>query len=294
MSNYKFVQLSSTTISRLDELYTYVYGKKPASNHYRLKYATAFTGVEYIGFFAFEKNIPVAYYGVVPVLVSINGTPVLAAQSCDTMTHPDFRKKGLFTELATLTFELAKKEGIHFVFGFPNQNSYHGLVEKLEFTHLETMNRYTMSYSENLFKKLYRKYRNATVKKQRTLVSNILLEQGHDGVLYSQQYFDYKAYNRNFTVANPSGLLWINQSDALWIGAISSAKEEEIIEQFLFIEKSIKAKSATFIVSPDTLQDNLFRTILKPEKGFATTVKNLSNIHILDKLKFQFSDIDIF
>ncbi|MES2133973.1 MAG: GNAT family N-acetyltransferase, partial [Bacteroidota bacterium] len=157
MSNYTFIKLESENIKHLYTLFTAVYNKSCPKQYFDLKYATQYTGAEYIGFFAFENNIPVAYYGVVPTIISISRQRVLAAQSCDTMTHPAHTKKGLFTELAKRTFELAKQKGIHFVFGFPNQNSYPGFIKHLGFTHTETMNRYTISLSNTPFKLLYRK-----------------------------------------------------------------------------------------------------------------------------------------
>jgi len=61
----------------------------------------------------------------------INGKEGLASHSQDTMTHPDFRRQGIFEELANRTYQQAAKAGLQLAYGFPNRYSYPGLVSKL-------------------------------------------------------------------------------------------------------------------------------------------------------------------
>ncbi len=113
------------------------------SNEDRLaaKFATHAFGAEFVGYLAYPPSadgtiapgtVPAAYYGVFPVAVRFGDHVVLAAQSGDTMTHPDHRGKGLFIDLAKRTYATAREEGVQFVFGFPNENSYPGFSRKLE------------------------------------------------------------------------------------------------------------------------------------------------------------------
>src|SRR5205085_10256014 len=105
-----------------------------------IKYNTAYTSAEYVGYVAYNtQGIAVAYYGVVPCILQCGDEKILSAQSADTMTHPGFRYKGMFVELSNITFDLCKKSGIKIVFGFPNQNSYHGAVHKLGWKMTDTM-----------------------------------------------------------------------------------------------------------------------------------------------------------
>ena len=48
---------------------------------------------------------------------------LLAFQPCDTATHPDFRKQGLFRQLTQLALEEAQKQKASFIFNFPNPQS---------------------------------------------------------------------------------------------------------------------------------------------------------------------------
>lgn len=81
----------------------------------------------------------VGQYAVIPVAMSIAGKNVLGAQSVDTMTHPDYRRQGIFETLARKVYEQAHTDGIHIVYGFPNQSSYPGFVEKLNWFDITTV-----------------------------------------------------------------------------------------------------------------------------------------------------------
>jgi len=63
--------------------------------------------------------MPVAYYGVMPCFIQYKGEIILSAQSGDTMTHPQYRHKGLFVELSKITFQLCRAAGVKTHFGFP-------------------------------------------------------------------------------------------------------------------------------------------------------------------------------
>ncbi len=100
-------------------------------------------GVDHVGFLAFHATTgeAAAFYGIFPCFVEIDGKRILAAQSGSTMTHPDHRRRNLFVLTAEKTYELARSEGIAFVYGMPNQFSYRGLM-KLGWTHLDDAIRY--------------------------------------------------------------------------------------------------------------------------------------------------------
>ncbi len=295
MSNYNIVKLNAENINGLYILFEAVYQKKCAKHYFDLKYNTSYTGAEYIGFLAFEGEIPIAYYGVVPIIVSINKQLVLAAQSCDTMTHPNHRKKGLFVTLAKQTFELAKKQGIHFVFGFPNQNSYPGFIQKLGFTHAETLNRFSFQFTNTPYKLLYRKLGLIHFKKKNDTINNSLVEEGYDGVVYSKNYINYKkSYSQNLIVQENETSFWINVSKGGWIGGLSPFKKEIVQQLIKTIQNLTNTSSITFMVSPQNQLNAALSKLVKPEPGFAVIIKNLSGTYNTGNLKFQFTDIDIF
>lgn len=85
------------------------------------------------GFDAREGDQLAAHYVCVPARVRIEGRPVRVLLSLNTATHPRFQGQGLFTRLATLTYEAAAAAGYDGVYGVANGNSTPGFVRKLGF-----------------------------------------------------------------------------------------------------------------------------------------------------------------
>ena len=74
----------------------------------------------------------VGQYVIIPMRLKIRGRDVLGSLSLDTITHPDYRRQGMFEVLARHTYESAGRRGLHITFGVPNELSYPGFVRKLE------------------------------------------------------------------------------------------------------------------------------------------------------------------
>ncbi len=75
------------------------------------------------------------FYTAWPVRLRLGKETVLGAQSMDTMTHPDYRGRGLFIKLAQACYDLAASKGYEVFYGFPNQNSYSGFIRRLNWDH---------------------------------------------------------------------------------------------------------------------------------------------------------------
>lgn len=74
----------------------------------------------------------VGQYAAVPTRFLVGGAERTFAMSCDTMTHPDYQKQGIFVTLAReLYAEIAARHGVTTVWGFPNDASHPGFVGKL-------------------------------------------------------------------------------------------------------------------------------------------------------------------
>jgi len=91
-----------------------------------------------VGYDAITKDGKLAaHYVTIPVTYQREGTPARYLLSLNTATHPHHQGKGLFTQLATKTFESASALGFEAVVGIANQNSTPGFIGKLGF-HLVT------------------------------------------------------------------------------------------------------------------------------------------------------------
>ncbi len=85
---------------------------------------------------AADREKIVGQYAVIPMRLQIQGRPVTATLSLDTMTHPDYRRQGMFETLATELYAELDKAGVPIIYGFPNDNSLGGFVKKLQWTHI--------------------------------------------------------------------------------------------------------------------------------------------------------------
>ena len=73
----------------------------------------------------------VGQYMLLPTPLRLGKQRILGAQSLDTMTHPDYRGQGMFTLLANESFSIALTRGVEALYGFPNENSLHGFIRRL-------------------------------------------------------------------------------------------------------------------------------------------------------------------
>ena len=96
---------------------------------------------------AFAGEQMAAFYGIVPVRMRVDGKDMVAAQSLDSMTHPDFQRRGLFAKLG----QLAYRETCHdipLVFGFPNENALPPRVMRLGWMLLRPVPRFGLILRE--------------------------------------------------------------------------------------------------------------------------------------------------
>ncbi|QQR87486.1 MAG: GNAT family N-acetyltransferase [Flavobacteriales bacterium] len=132
---YTTVRLSEKHYPKLVELYARCFGVRLSLSEIKNKYDTSSFGARDLGYLALSADgSAAAYYGVFATKVQYQGVVRTVAQSGDTMTAPDHQRKGLFVRLARATYELAQREQVDFVFGFPNENSLPGFRDKLGWT----------------------------------------------------------------------------------------------------------------------------------------------------------------
>jgi hypothetical protein len=106
------------------------FGMNVDIEYFRWKYTLNPAG-SFIGFVAMEdatKEIG-AYYGVIPQFFQLNGVQRTVFQSCDTMTHSNHRRRGLFRLLANRCYDHLRVENKFFVIGFGGGQSTPGFLQ---------------------------------------------------------------------------------------------------------------------------------------------------------------------
>jgi hypothetical protein len=309
-SEYTIERLSNNNLANVEKLHTAVYGKAPGPNFFFMKYNTSFAGVKHVGFIAYNNHhIPIAFYAVIPCFIRFDDKIMLSAQSADTMTHPQYRNKGLFVELALLTFQLCLNSGILFLFGFPNQNSLPGFINKLGWQRVKNMDCFiirTAIFSwERLFNKfppsknLYNRYQQGLFKKYllpQQGITNSVFNDGDAGVYRDHHYLQYKTYTNNQVIKIGNSTLWIKISNVLLIGDISviPGEFEDMMYKLKKLARNMGIKEIHFHASPGTALHALFSRDFNSKPSFPVIFKDLEGGTPVDKIKFTSADIDTF
>jgi hypothetical protein len=294
---YWLFKASANTSATLDEFY--------------LKYNTVYTGVSHIGYLAYAENgRPAAFYGVIPVLALINNKPVVIAQSADTLTHPDHQRKGLFVRLAQMTYELAKAEGINFIFGFPNENSYPGFVNKLNWGHPCNLQKFEFKVPMLPFSQLFRKNRflitvyQAWVnfiliffKKEKNGFPNPNISERNYGIYRNEDYFKYKKYSVKHVIKIKNAQAWLRFDGSLKIGDIWLNDYQElsmIMTRLKMIAFFTGVQKIQYQCSPESACFPVFSKLTAPSEALPIIFLNLNDKYNPEKLVFSFADADTF
>ncbi|WP_290538037.1 GNAT family N-acetyltransferase [Alcanivorax sp.] len=126
------VPLALSDLELVRRLHFEIYGWTKNKDEFESMYVDSQGDLKAVGYLAKnERGEAAAYYGVFLCDLRVDGKFFFSAQSGDTMTHPDFQGKGLFTKLALKTYDKVRELGVDFVYGFPNESSYPGFKRKL-------------------------------------------------------------------------------------------------------------------------------------------------------------------
>ncbi|KAA1244138.1 GNAT family N-acetyltransferase [Aquimarina sp. RZ0] len=308
---FRIEKLTETNIKDLKTIYKVVFGNKVSDNFVFQKFDTSYLGLKYFGHLAYHHDKPIAFHGAIPVMMRYNDQTEIAAQYGDAMTFPEYTGKGLFTKLGKLTDIQLQQAGIKFVWGFPNQNSEYGYINKLDWKYVERMQGFKIKTSNIPIEKIARKvnFTNQVFEKHLAQVfAKHQTKQILKGSVYDQgnitstsrniEYYKYKSFADNFIVRIEECLFWIKIKNGLLIGDIEIPSEEQF-QKGLKGLKDIAAKNGIgeiiFQSSPDTLITQLMeKQNIEQFESWAVGFKNFDSQFPLDRLKLTFGDLDTF
>ena len=313
--DYEFVRMSEDLFEDFAVLAEDAFGARPSLAERMRLFDTAAWGTDYIGYLVYEKATKevAAFYGIFPCYVEYGGKRHLAAQSGSTMTHSRHRKKGLFYLAGKRTFELAKSEGIKFVYGFPNPNSYPGLM-KLGWSHDGNLNSYhvfvptlPLAYLANRFRflePLYRRWFQFIVGFWRTEYSPFpsSADAGTKGtVVRDKAILAYKPEGDQRVMLQVGDCtVWINRLHgriglgdvAMKNGPVNFARTLRALKLFCFLTGCFHLRT---YVSPDSRLDRLFKGLgYRSRKGIAICHMDLDSGLPLEKFHYVYADFDTF
>jgi GNAT superfamily N-acetyltransferase len=311
LSQFQYKRIDEVNLNDFQKLYQNCYGEYISLEVISRKFCTRQFGAEWIGYLAYENDLAVAFYGVYPCRAIYDNTEILVAQSGDTMTHTDFRGKGLFVELAKRTYELAREECIQIVFGFPNANSYPGFKRKLDWVHFDDIESYIIPVRTISWYRLHKhlripdrwhdnwiKQNSARIKEGNPFPSSCE-EENCMAIVHNEDFFNYKKFSGSILSKIAGVNVWIKFShEFLWIGDIDRVETWKIDKVIIGLKKL-----AAILFIPNIRFQGSTGTFLAKyfnEKGRKMEIThpiaglNLIDNYPIEKMKFTFCDNDTF
>lgn len=243
VGEYTLKRVCEELLPDIQSLYFSCFGLKVSLPELKAKYGTAAFGAQYIGYVAYDSSMrPAAHYSVFPIQINHYGKVVLAAQSGDTMTHPDHQKRGLFVALGKKTYALASQEGIEFVYGFPSPNSHQGLIRLGWEFHgrmqdviitVSTLPLSGFAKTYPIFKPLYKAYSNLLLKSWPGQFEKFDRPSGFS-VAKNQAFAIYKSKQNNRIVLIDGVWVWLKSDGWLMVGDFTT---ENIQDNQRFLKK---------------------------------------------------------
>lgn len=105
----------------LTQLFERTFGRTISPEHWRWKLQSEPCSFDNVWLAASEAR-PIFQYAGIPIRFNLAGTAVRAVVSVDTMTAPQFRRRGLLTQVAQQAYSAWRAANIAFVIGLPNEN----------------------------------------------------------------------------------------------------------------------------------------------------------------------------
>lgn len=311
MAEYRFERVSEKYYKDLCSLSENAFGVKKQISFFQKKMDTGYLGVKHLGYIAYDKKgEAAAFYGVYPCLTEFNGKQYLAAQSGDTMTHSEHTGKGLFTLLAKMTYQLAKQEGVQFVFGFPNKNSFPGFVKKLNWTYVGNMINYHMPVNtiplSAIFKKfhflmtIYQTYLDFTISKYlsgRAFITNSVIQENTGGLVRNKAFTLYKKYNENYLISLGKSNAWIKIDGDLLVGDLELSDVhdlEDVFRRLKHLSTLLGCRNILFPVSPGSIWDNFLKGKMESKAGIYIGYLDLQSGLPIENFKYVLADFDTF
>jgi hypothetical protein len=306
---YRFEKLTASNVQLLLPLYKKIFNQSYSLPQITQKYLSKHTGIAAQGYFAFHNDKPIAFHGAIPVLMEHKNEIQLAAQYGDAMTLKKHTGNGLFTKLGELTDDLLRKKEVRFVWGFPNQNSEYGYVNKLNWKGNNRMNCYIIPVSKTSSEQLLRKSGILTNRKQKQIkeklapqiqpkfLENSISSDSKIGTLRNSDYYNYKSFSSNYVVLISNTLVWIKTEGGLLIGDIEKPGDssyEMIMNGLMKLAKQLGLHQLIFQVTPNTNLDAYLKQKNNGIHSWLIGYKNFNSDWDLNNLELTYGDLDTF
>jgi hypothetical protein len=105
----------------LTRLFERTFGRAITADHWMWKLRPEPHSIDNV-WLAVSEDKPIFQYAGIPMRFNLAHRPVQAIVSVDTMTAPEFRRRGLLTQVAEKAYSTWRDAAVAFVIGLPNEN----------------------------------------------------------------------------------------------------------------------------------------------------------------------------
>lgn len=311
---YQYSRISDNSYSELQQMQRACYGNAHTLTEFQNKYDTEVFGLKNTGFIAKDENgNSAAYYGVFPIIINYESKSYLVAQSGDTMTVPKHRKKGLFVALAKETYRLAHENGVRLVYGFPNQNSYPGFKNKLDWSFCGYMQKFTigskalplceLTYKFKIFRKAYnwlvhKRIQKYVIDTSPENIKDFNYSETNGFVQKDERFFSYKLRIPNVKLIEINGYkMLVKVSNHLHIGEIGRfdlTLVESLLASIKHLSVFLGCKKAIISISKNHWLYNSLSAKLNCEQNLPIGFYVYDNTFDTEKIQFCQADFDTF
>lgn len=312
---YIFEKLDEARLIDLKYLFKKTFLVEYSIEEIKQKHFLCSGDIKYIGFLAYKKssNEPAAFHGVFPTEMNFQGKKILTAQVGDIMTHPNHQKKGLFVQLALLTYQLCKELKISFLFGFPNQISYPGFIKYLNFTEKERLLNFTLFENKLEYNRFTRKNKllSSVQFKLVKLVFQRLYREGNSFensnhldsqlgfICHNENYYQQKESTTKFLVQIKGVNVWLSISqNHLAIGDIDTLDQKKISSILRQLKQMLVLMGLRFLTFGGSKNALLVKLILKlgytQRESYRPIFLDFDGKVNFDQVSFLNSDVDVF
>ncbi|MVM41711.1 GNAT family N-acetyltransferase [Spirosoma sp. HMF3257] len=308
-NDYRIERVNNSLFPSIAALVNAASKAKFTGDFLQKKYATQFLGSQNVGYTAFDGDLAVSHQMGLLIELRHKDITYLAIQSCDSATHPDYAKKGLWAILNDYMFRQAQLEHVTGVLGLPNQNSYSIGINKLGYNAGGIFINYSIKvtkvpvgrivnklgfrkWTAHHAEKSFKKYKIPPVSFS-SFDTDIYL-----AVNRTTDYLEYKQRLGSFFIQVYSTVFWVKiRSQNLFIGDLKTTSELEF-RQAMNKLKSIcywaGLESIIFQTQKGSFEESLFEKYYLSIETMPILYKVFDKKVPFHLLKYTYADLDTF
>ena len=271
---------SEEHIEQLVPLYTNAFGMRSSAEYLHQKFFASYQSTRASAIAFNQKGLAVSFYGIIRQKARFNNKEFSIGQSCDSMTHSEYGGRGLFIKLAEYAYEQLQKQGLGFVYGFPNERIFGLRKNKLSWQFNKPINQYELKIKALPLAKLVKRFSSlrpiylqlAKARLRRfispaTHFENSVQAGNIAAVVHDADYFKYKHGPGKYILRLHGVHVWIKLDGCLWVGDFETCPADvftNLLSELKSLASALGCTSVRFHYHEGSPNDLLLKKVSSP------------------------------